>query len=721
MNHLFRPRHIERQGKNIPLFEEGHPIFQIVVADNAEPLVWEAAKIICERINYPESLIVREGEVSSQAGIFLTTPEGPSLFARLIERSRIGGAPANRDQAYEMEFLGNDLILLGHTPQALMYAARALADSATGEGTEVEVPDISVYDYPDLAYRGIYVECRWGPDNMTMDQWKEAVDSLAAMRMNIMSIGLYNNWPIQYDRKISEWMLAPLESAPRLKTPKLVNYYSPSRKENVRLEYVPRMYEEDLFGEIIKYAKSRGIIVRPHFNTPGHNTQIPRNYPETSAKFPDGTPKLYGFCMSNPATYEIMFAIFDEICDRYLLPNGIDMFHIGLDEVYPLVGMNEDMPLKRIDPWCECPDCLKSTPEDQFVEYAVRLAKHLKDKGINHIGMWHDHFERGGRMNEELARRFEAEGLKDNIIFHWWRYGDFFDTTMPELGFRRWVTPMTGYFYWMSYQDHLRNCFLAVEKGVEEGAEGTEAYGVWHKSYHQHYALLAAKSWNSENWPDIHSFRLEYAKILFGDRYREGLRGLDYFEMITGGRGLLNLTTRLFSYPYSYANSLEAADHRDNYPRPIIRQLLNNPLMITSTLGVMSGYADRAAEIFARDGLWAVSDPPLKDLYTIECRRIGSILDLFTSMVKGVKAFDSGADSEALGNAADEIQSAVEKLDSAMEAIETHWEEPFVPQALRELTLMRDFALRLSVELRLGRQNHELKAMKSKSIDWPND
>lgn len=287
----------------------------------------------------------------------------------------------------------------------------------------------------------------------------------------------------------------------------MVNYYSPSTKKDVRLEYLPRIYEEDLFGEIIKYAKSKGVIVRPHFNTPGHNTQIPRHYPETSAKFADGTPKKYGFCMSSPATFEVMFGIFDEICDRYLLPNGIDWFHIGLDEVYPLVGMNMDMPLKRIDPWCECPECSKTSPEDRFVNYAVRLAKHLKEKGINHIGMWHDHFLRGGKMNEELKRRFEKEGLKDSVVLHWWRYSDFFDTTMPELGFRRWVVPMTGYFYWINYTDHSHNVFWAIDKGVEEKAEGVEAYGVWHPAFHQHYILLAAKSWNSERW--THPAQLE--------------------------------------------------------------------------------------------------------------------------------------------------------------------------------------------------------------------
>lgn len=714
MSPFFKPRHIEYGDRAITLARRGKARYQVVVADDADDWAIAAAGIVCRAIRLPEDAIVRSGQEDRSKPRIILTRE------LTLDLDDFDGPPASRDHMFSL-CAQKDLILVralsGH---GLVNGARVFGELVYPQGKSLHMPEVTVYDYPDLAYRGIYVECRWGPDNMTLDEWRQAIDALAEMRMNVLSIGLYNNWPIQYDGKISEWMLVPIEKYPKLKTPKLVTYYSPSKKKEVRLEYVPRIYEEDLFGEIIKYAKSRGVIVRPHFNTPGHNTQIPRHYPETSAKFPDGTPKKYGFCMSSPATYEVMFGIFDEICDRYLLPNGIDWFHIGLDEVYPLVGMNEDTPLLRIDPWCECPQCAARTPEDRFVEYAVRLAKHLKEKGINNIGMWHDHFTRGGKMNEELVRRFEDEGLRDSVVLHWWRYSDFFDTTMPELGLRRWVTPMTGYFYWVNYQNHLNNCFLGAEKGVEEGAEGTEAYGVWHPSFHQHYALLAAKSWNSEDWPDMHVFRAEYAKFLFGDRWREGLRGLDHFDNITGGGQMLNFLSRLFDYPYLYANWREDAFIRENYPRPLIEQLVDNPLNILGFLGQVAGCAGKVIDILSREGIWSPDALALKDLYLVECRRIKAVLDLFPKLANAVRVFRGGADAGKLDEAAGAIDTAVGELDSAMLAIEQTWSPAFVPQALRELTLMRRFAIDLAAELR-SRPKDELEVMKCRPVDWPND
>ncbi len=334
--------------------------------------------------------------------------------------------------------------------------------------------------------------------------------------------------------------------------------------------------------------------------------------------------------------------------------------------------------------------------------------------------MWHDHFARGGKMNEELVSRFEEEGLKDSAVLHWWRYSDFFDTTNPELGLRRWVTPMTGYFYWINYQNHLDNCFLAAEKGVAERAEGTEAYGVWHPAFHQHYALLAAKAWNSEEWPDVASFRREYAKLMFGDRWREGLRGLKYFDDFTAGPGMMNFLSKLFAYPYLYANWKEDANFRENYPRPLIEQMVDNPLNILGFLAQVSGFVQKAVDIFSQEDIWSADGLPMRELYLLECRRIKAVLDLFPRMVNAVKQARAGADETKLNEAADGLDSAVEYLDGAMLAIEENWAPPFVPQPLRELTLMRRFALDLAAELRSGPKG-ELEVMRCTPIDWPND
>ena len=77
-----------------------------------------------------------------------------------------------------------------------------------------------------------------------------------------------------------------------------------------------------------------------------------------------------------------MFNIYDEIIDRYLKPNGVTSFHIGLDEVWNMIGHYEDDLQKDKSPFCQCDKCREKDYGDLIVEYVIKIAKHLKEKGI---------------------------------------------------------------------------------------------------------------------------------------------------------------------------------------------------------------------------------------------------------------------------------------------------------------------------------------------------
>src|SRR5690606_24989711 len=126
-----------------------------------------------------------------------------------------------------------------------------------------------------------------------------------------LGIGAYGCWVVQYGGKRTEFLMVPFPDDPDLKTPKTLRYYSPSAGEWQVLEYLPTMVDEDLFGEIVAYGKANGVVVRPHFNSPGHNTLIPRVYPEISARDEQGSPIGYGFCLSNEETWATIFRLYD--------------------------------------------------------------------------------------------------------------------------------------------------------------------------------------------------------------------------------------------------------------------------------------------------------------------------------------------------------------------------------------------------------------------------
>ncbi len=713
------PRSQEWFGDTVAL-ASGRAALTVSVDDDAGALIGSATLELERAATRLGGSIAREVE----GRIRIEICEGATEFA-----------PQNPEQAYELRIDEGGATIRAAAPLGAYYGAVTLCGLMCRDGDAVIAPAGVIRDWPDLAWRGLFAESRWGQDLMTLEDWKDAIDTLSRMKLNVLTVGIYNCWPIQYEGEVSEFLFVPLKGFPELNRPQTIEYYSRKAGEWKTLKYLPRMVEDDFFGEVVAYGQTRGVMVRPHFNTPGHNTLIPRMIPDVSALDENGEPTGYGFCLSNERTYEVMFQIIDEICDRYLLPNGVRSYHIAADEVYPLVGMHPDRPYRRIDPWCKCETCRQKPDSEWYVDYIVRIAAHLKEKGIEHISMWHDQLVRGGVMNQSLATKFEQAGLTRNIILHWWKYSDFFETTMPELGFRRWVTPMSGYFYQMPYRGHIDNIFLAERLGVAEGAEGTESYGVFDNAFHRHFCAMSEWSWNNAGGGEPEEFAIKYAKALFADDWRQGLRGLRHFSGIVDDPVCTSLAGSLFRYAYDYGQSHEQARARDNYPQAQLEAIWDTPPgMSASQLGALRSEARRAARELSK-ARWL--DERLKQIYLVECERIAVMAGAFTTCMSiiaayhklrmGVAADEAIRSGQTLAESSDRLGAALEEMEGLLASIEEHREHYVQPHMLRELSFMRRFMTTLLGSLNVVREqimSHrittlpELEVLRVKEIPW---
>ncbi len=672
---------------------------------------------------YAASLLASAVEPGDAIRVVMGTPGTNSMIAESL-LDRLTDVP-NQDQGYVLSISANEVVIAGDQPIGVLYGVQTLLQLLEPDGT---VPQVTIVDWPERRYRGIFAESRWCSELMTLQDWKDAIDLLASLKFNVLDIGIQNNWMIQYEHKRSEFLLVPIKKYPELQALQSIEYYSAKKGDYVRIEYLPLMFTEDFFGEVVAYGASRGVTVYPHFNTPGHNTLIPHKIPEISSKDENGNPVGYGFCLSNPRTYEVMFDIVDEIADRYLLPNGVTWFHLGLDEVWPILGMDEDEPTRVVSPYCQCPDCKGKEWYDQFIDYTVAMCKHLAAKGMDKIGIWHDSFVRGGKMNKELAERFRREGIIDKVALHWWRYGGFFDTIHPELGIESWVVPMTGYYYWTPLQDHLNNIYLATQKAAEEDAEGAEAYSVYYSAYHRQYACLAEYSWNSKGTGDVDAFREKYTRFLFGDA-PEGKEAFKRLDFVTGPMGPTNWA--IYHYSNAYGLSRRSQFLRENYPQAIVGPLAENPGGVQHNLGMICENARAAKKIFDRGDLWQRNPGGLSEAYSAEMARTAASAHLFlrlaqaTALYKDMQA-DGQMDIAAMNAKAGELRAAIEELDASILQIEDNL--PYMaPSMIRELTMQRKFAVRFLQEL-TGRiadaeadPAHELpdlRCLEAKPIRW---
>ncbi|MDH7570369.1 MAG: glycoside hydrolase family 20 zincin-like fold domain-containing protein, partial [Armatimonadota bacterium] len=205
------------------------------------------------------------------------------------------------EEGYSLHISADGIRAAAETPAGAFYAAQTLRQCLTAADGQVFVPALHIADSPDFAHRGVFVENKWGMDRMTLDDWRACIDELSRLKLNLLGVGAYGCWCIQYEGQVTEFLTLPVPEYPLLRTEKTVRYYSP-REGWRHLTYLPRLFEEDFFGQVVAYGRERNVVVRPHFNSLGHNTLIPRLYPEVSALDAHGEPTGYGYCLTNPAT-----------------------------------------------------------------------------------------------------------------------------------------------------------------------------------------------------------------------------------------------------------------------------------------------------------------------------------------------------------------------------------------------------------------------------------
>src|SRR5919199_6391731 len=371
-------------------------------------------------------------------------------------------------------------------------------------------------------YRGLYVESKWGPDLMALDDWRHLIDEMAFLQMNSLGVGVYGCWVVQYDGKRTEFLMVPFPDHPRLQTPKTMRWWSPAAGDYQELIYLPRMFEEDFFGQVVAYGREKGIIVRPHFNGPGHSTLIPSVYPEVSAQDEHGQPTGFGYCLTSQRTYDLLFPLYDSLIARHLRPHAgpvrsptslapLPWWHLGLDEVNAYTGVDERDPSRVVDPWCRCERCARRSRAELLVDFAVRCIEHLVGQGVQQITLWHDALARL-QAYPAFKAALAAKGLQDRVAVQWWRYSDP-PLKVQETDLRSWVTPMAGYWSNLFHHDYGPNIRAMASEGAAAGSEGIDAYCIYDPAYLRNYAAVA--SLGLDPTLDLATFRAEFAKWLF--------------------------------------------------------------------------------------------------------------------------------------------------------------------------------------------------------------
>lgn len=520
-------------------------------------------ELFAEAANYLKSRLFRETASKGCEGKYEICLEITGSEAEL----------ASKSEAYIIDITENSAHLIASDEAGAYYAAVTFAKLIHRKGNSILLPCCRILDYPRYKTRGHFMECRYGSDFMTQKDWENAIDYLSEMKINKVVCGLYGCWGRQYDGEFAEYLYIPFKKYPDLKTPRHIKYYSAKKRSMIyKKDILPTMFADDYYGELTKYGKKRNIELIPLFNSLGHNTLLPRVFPEISAIDENGNFSSLGFCTNNDKTYEILFGIYDEIIDKYLAPNGIDSFEIGLDEVWKLIGLNPANLQEERSPFCQCDKCRGKEYAGLMVDYIIKITKHLKEKGINNVYVYHDMLFKGGFLTEETAQRFKDEGIYDNIVIDWWSYN--IDPAKNFSGrpddvnglFRSVGKPITGYFHWNMPTQGNNNIYIINQISHKHNFEGMIAYSSFEYCYDFNYQVFAECAWRGTDAADVHELLERYAYTNFGDVYSGALRALETVQEFTPGRySTINHAASLFEY-YVSSYLYREKEYPVNYP-----------------------------------------------------------------------------------------------------------------------------------------------------------
>ena len=224
------------------------------------------------------------------------------------------------------------------------------------------------YDEPVCSERGLKV---FLPSRKNMDFFKQFVDMLAFFKYNTLMIEIGGAMEYKKHPEINqEWIKYCADMAEYSgKTKEIQDYTFPWYKNAIHMENGDGEFlSQNDVKDLVLYCKERFFEVIPEVPSLGHCDYLMLGHPEIAEIPEDPYPDTY--CPSNPASYELLFDVLDEIIEVF----EPEVINIGHDEYYSIAM---------------CERCKGKAGADIFAEDIIKIYDYLKQKNVRTM-IWGD-------------------------------------------------------------------------------------------------------------------------------------------------------------------------------------------------------------------------------------------------------------------------------------------------------------------------------------------
>lgn len=330
------------------------------------------------------------------------------------------------DEGYLLTISATEIHMAANSYAGLFYATQSLLQYVIANNTQtpLQLPNLSVSDKPNVAWRGMVMDVSRHFYNV--DAIKELLDLMAFYKLNVFHWHLADNegWRLE----IKKYPKLTDIGAWRTEIPGSVIYKKDSTYTE-KLDGKPYQYggfyTQEQIKDVVAYAKDRNITVIPEIDVPGHSGAALTAYPEFSCEKHDQEPPNstlwngvinplnvnLNYCAGQDSTFEFLEDVFTEV--MALFPSKY--IHVGGDEVDKSY-------------WEKCPVCQKRMLDEDLKDenelqsyFLKRIAKFLEKNDRKLVG-WDEILEGGAPKNAAVMSwrgekgGIEAAKLKQEVI-----------------------------------------------------------------------------------------------------------------------------------------------------------------------------------------------------------------------------------------------------------------------------------------------------------------
>src|SRR5260221_8209471 len=317
---------------------------------------------------------------------------------------------ARIEGTYSLTVNGNGIYIAGDNETGVFYGMQTLIQLLPVNSDKLQVPFVSVTDYPRFSYRGMHLDV--GRHFFPVSFVKKYIDYLALHKMN------YFHWHLTEDQgwRIDIKKYPKLTQVGAWRNGTIIGHYPGTGNDGLRYG---GYYTQEEIKDVVTYAQKRYITIIPEIEMPGHSSAAIAAYPELSC-FPNESTKhpkqcawsgdttgkqvqqTWGvfedvFCAGKDSTFKFLEDVLDEV--MALFPSKY--IHVGGDEC-PKAN------------WKRCPLCQKRIKDEGLKDehelqsyFIQRIEKYLNSKGRTLVG-WDEILE-GGLAPKAVVMSWRGE------------------------------------------------------------------------------------------------------------------------------------------------------------------------------------------------------------------------------------------------------------------------------------------------------------------------